>query len=309
MRYCKLISSFALIILLSCCGSKSDMPIRIGYLQNDLHHLPLFVALDKGLFKAAGLDVTVAGIFKAGPEEMSAFAAGELDIGYVGQAPATAAYLNRVCDIKFLAQSNLEGSALVIGKDSVVKSISGLKQKSVAIPGHATIQDFLLNEALTHAGMSLSDVNTIVLKPPEMIQALNQGNIDAFIAWQPYPAMAQKDGSKILMSSAAIWKDHPCCVLIADTSFYMKHPEKIKVIIQVHHNACQFIQNHIEESVQIARKYTGMDGVILSHAIREMKYVSEINQNSALRFVNFLINMGYIKDKNQAQRIDSIFSQ
>jgi hypothetical protein len=34
------------------------------------------------------LNVTVAGAFKAGPEEMSAFAANELDFGFVGVAPA-----------------------------------------------------------------------------------------------------------------------------------------------------------------------------------------------------------------------------
>ena len=56
--------------------------IRMGYLQSDLHQLAAFVAIKKGFFESEGLDVKVAGIFKAGPEEMNAFAAEDLDIGY-----------------------------------------------------------------------------------------------------------------------------------------------------------------------------------------------------------------------------------
>ncbi len=49
-----------------------------------------------------------------------------------------------------------------------------------------------------------------------MLQALEQKNIDAFIAWQPYPAQAlQSAAAQVLLYSADIWKDHPCCVLIA----------------------------------------------------------------------------------------------
>ena len=72
-------------------GSKIRGKIRFGYLQSDLHQLPCWVAIEKGFYKNQGLDVEIAGIFKAGPEEMSAFSGGSLDIGYVGEAPATTA--------------------------------------------------------------------------------------------------------------------------------------------------------------------------------------------------------------------------
>ena len=39
--------------------------------------------MEKGFYEKNGVNAQVAGIFKAGPEEMSAFAAGALDMGYV----------------------------------------------------------------------------------------------------------------------------------------------------------------------------------------------------------------------------------
>ncbi len=105
-----------LILSLCACAKKDDSVLRLGYLQSDLHHLPAFIAIEKGYFSEQGLNVQVGGVFKAGPEEMSAFGSGDLDFGYVGQAPATAALLNGAADIQFIAQVNLEGSAIVCAK-------------------------------------------------------------------------------------------------------------------------------------------------------------------------------------------------
>ncbi len=119
-----------LILSFCACAKEDDDILRLGYLQSDLHHLPAFVALEKGYFTQQGLKVQVGGVFKAGPEEMSAFGSGDLDFGYVGQAPATAALLNGAADIQFIAQVNLEGSAIVARKGSGIDSVKGLAGKT-----------------------------------------------------------------------------------------------------------------------------------------------------------------------------------
>lgn len=90
----------------------------------------------------------VAGVFKAGAELMSAFAAGALDMGYVGVAPATTAVANKTARVVVLAQVNTEGSAIVVKKDGQVRSIPELVGKVAVVPGHATVQDYLFQRAL-----------------------------------------------------------------------------------------------------------------------------------------------------------------
>ncbi len=300
---------FSLFIPASCGKSETDQAIRLGYLQNDLHHLPLFVALEKGFFKQAGLEVEVSGIFKAGPEQMSAFAAGELDVGYVGQAPATAAYLNNISDIKFISQSNQEGSSIVVRNDSKIRSVADLRSKSVAIPGHATMQDFLLRKALNNSGVEYDDVKVIVLKPPEMIQALIKKNIDAFIAWEPYPSQAETGGiCRTLISSSSIWKNHPCCVVIADSGFCKKYPSKIKRFAEVHIRAGLFIQNNMEESISVGQKYTGMDRDTVKKSLSRIRYDHSLDMDKAVLFVDFLRNLRYIKTQNKGRSIKAVFN-
>jgi len=149
-------------LMLGGASHGADRAIRLGYLQNDLHQLACFIALKNGYFSEEGLNVEVAGIFKAGPEEMSAFAAGELDVGYVGLAPATVAVANGTARVKIIAQANLEGSAIVTGKASGIRALKDLIGKTVAVPGYATVQDFLVRRSLTAANISVKSVNIIL---------------------------------------------------------------------------------------------------------------------------------------------------
>lgn len=310
--FCKVLILAAGVIMCSAvsCSRQGDQgaAVRLAYLQNDLHHLPAFVALEKGYFRQEGIDVKIAGVFKAGPEEMSAFIAKELDIGYVGQAPATAAFLNGGADIKFISQVNLEGSSIVVGKESGYKSITGLSGKMVAIPGHATMQDYLLQKAVKKNEMPFEAVRTMVLKPPEMIQALSQKQIDAFIAWEPYPAQAVRAGyGSLLISSGEIAENHPCCVLIADAGFCRKYPDIIKKVQAAHRRSCEFIAEQQEEAIEIGAKYTGVDRDTVAAAISRIKYVPEIDRSKGREFVDFLKGLGYIKPQNADKQLSDIY--
>ncbi len=297
------------VFIFACTPTASqDDPIRLGYLQNDLHQLPLFVAIEKGFFKEKGLTVKVSGIFRAGPEEMSAFAAKELDIGYVGQAPAVASVLNQVADVKFLAQVNLEGSSIVVRKESVLNNLSQLEGKTVAIPGHATMQEFLFRKAVKNSKIQIDTIKIMVLKPPEMIQALSQGNIDAFIAWEPYPSQAVRKGvGRVLASSENIWENHPCCVLIGDTEFCNKNPEAVKKIQSVNKQSCEFISSNKDEAIKIGIKYTGMDRETVSKAISKIKYSPFLAREKCFEFVEFLKQLRYVKEKNKKFTLSQFF--
>jgi NitT/TauT family transport system substrate-binding protein len=272
-----------------------ENPIRIGYLQSDIHQLACWVAMEKGFYEKNGANAQVAGIFKAGPEEMSAFAAGALDMGYVGEAPATTAVANRVAKATVLAQVNTEGSAIMVKKGSPIQKPADLAGKTIAIPGHSTVQDFLLQKALRKFKVDPKKVPIIVLKPPEMIGALKTGQIDGFIAWEPYPAKAQTMGvGQVLLTSNQIWKDHPCCVLIADDGFRKLRPRDVEGVVKAHVEATDFIQEYPDEAVKIGMKYTGMDEETVRTAMKNVNYTYELSIDGETEYVDFLSRLKYI---------------
>ena len=274
-------------------------PVRIAYLQSDIHQLPCWVALERGFFEKEGVKVEVAGIFKAGPELMSAFAAGALDMGYVGIAPATTAVANKTAKVVVLAQVNTEGSAIVVKKEGKIQSILELVGKIAVVPGHSTVQDFLFRKALLKFKIQPDQVKIMVLKPPEMIGALRTDQIDAFIAWEPYPAKAVTMGvGKVLAASRDIWKDHPCCVLAADERFLGSHPEKAKALVRGHVKAIEFIRQQREEAIKIGVKYTGMDEASIRLAMENVNYTSVLSVEGEKEYVEFLTKLKYINVEN-----------
>ncbi|MBZ0155211.1 MAG: aliphatic sulfonate ABC transporter substrate-binding protein [Alphaproteobacteria bacterium] len=294
----KLLSLAAAVVVLLSAVYVPAAPkkVRLGYLRNDLHHLAAWVAIEKGFFRDEGISVEVAGIFNAGPEEMSAFASRSIDAGYLGVAPSTTGVANKSASVKAVSLANSEGSAIVVRKDSSLREVKDLAGKTVAIPGYATVQDFLLRKALEGAGIDTKKVNIIVIKPPEMITALGARQIDAFIAWEPHPSKAVTGGiGKVLITSSKIWKDHPCCIVAVESSFYRENPAAVRALLKAHVRATEFIGKNPDEAVRIGQKYTGMDEATIREAMRNIRYHHDINEKDVREYLQYLLRFGYIK--------------
>jgi NitT/TauT family transport system substrate-binding protein len=144
-----------------------DSPIRLAYLLGDLHQMAQVVALNttvlgtgKSLFQEYGLNVQKAtgAPFASGGAEMTAFAGGLVDIGYLGAPPAILRHLNEGVGATIIAQANVEGSGLVVAAGSGITSLEGLVNKTVAVPGpppESSIQFLLLKIALEREGIEL----------------------------------------------------------------------------------------------------------------------------------------------------------
>jgi len=140
-------------------------PVRIGFLKADIHQLAQWVAQnktvgggEKSLFEKYGVLVENAssvGGYSSGPEEMDKFAAGDVDIGYLGCAPAIQKHLNAQVHTVIVAQANSEGSAIIVKADAGMSSMDDLQNKTIAVPATGSIQYVLLKAAVEEAGLEL----------------------------------------------------------------------------------------------------------------------------------------------------------
>jgi len=285
------------------CGSPAETTrvVRVGHLANDMHQLAYYVARENGYFKEEGLDVREAGAFNAGPEEMSAFSARQLDIGYVGTAPALTFAGQDMAEVKAVAGVNRVGSAIVIRNGLEGGDISALKGRNVAVPGYSTMQDFLLRIALGKARVDARDLTIMTLKPPEMAQALSSAQIDAFIAWEPYPTMTvTQGGGRVLEQSSKIWPHHPCCLVVVDSSFLLKNPDTVQRFVRAHEKATEFIKDNPEEAADLAARFTGQDREIARKAMTTIEYDTSMDKAAIQRYAAYLKEMGVIKVSDPA---------
>ncbi len=248
--------------------------ITIGFLEADLHHLALFVALEKGWFEEEGLKI-VTRVYQNGMAEMDGFKAGEIDIGYLGIAPALIKRINADINITVISAVNVNGSAIIVGKNSQINSLQDLAGKNIAIPGYGTVQHFLLLLALEKANLTEKDVTiTRGFGPSNMELMLSGGDIDGFVAWEPFCADAvTKNIGYYLVRSGELWKNHPCCVVAVRSDFLAKHRDIVTKILEIHVRATKWIWENFEEAVEIAVKRTGFSEEAIRLALENIAFI------------------------------------
>ena len=210
------------ILINSSYSSRNSNDITVAYIPCD-HEAALFVAEDQDKFKEQGLNVTTR-TMSTGSGVVSAIASGDIEIGYVGIAPALQGISEGV-PIKIVGAVNLEGSGIVVDPKSKIMNTADLKGKKVATPGVSSIQQVLLIYQLQKYNLTASDVDISSVDIYMLPSTLASEKVDAYIAYEPYVSLAPyRNIGNVLMYSDEIMPGHPCCVIIARQEFIDQQP-------------------------------------------------------------------------------------
>ncbi len=286
-------------IIVATLTSMNRPDVRIGYLEKDLHQLAFRVALVNGWFAEEGISVELKS-YANGAYEMDAFLGDEIDMGYLGAAPALTKRINQDIAVTILASANLEGSAIMVRKadydSGSITHIANLTGKSVFIPGPSTVQAFLLRLALNQSGLSSSDVKTVSTTPSLMADSLSSAE-PAFVAWEPFNARAEYDDLAIpLVLSGEIWPRHPCCVVASSNSFLNSHPDIVQTVIDIHVRAEEWIVDNPSAAIQIASEWLEMEDAVsaVETAFNRIIYDYNVNRTGIEMYLSYLIDQNIL---------------
>ncbi|WP_247650160.1 ABC transporter substrate-binding protein [Cylindrospermopsis raciborskii] len=143
--------------------TNSSTVIRIGYQKaaTVLYALKAKGELEKSLQKS-GVSVTWTE-FPAGPPMLEALNAGSIDFGYTGEAPPVFAQAAGT-PLLYVAYDPLatKAEAIIVHKDSPIKSLADLKGKKVAF-AKGSNTNYLIVKALEKVGLKYSDIKPTFL--------------------------------------------------------------------------------------------------------------------------------------------------
>ncbi|KAA0071387.1 ABC transporter substrate-binding protein [Tardiphaga sp. P9-11] len=124
--------------------------------------------------------------FPAAAPLLEALGAGAIETGLVGDAPFTFAAAANV-PVKAIGaiRQTQEGLAILVPKDSALKSFADLKGKKIAT-GRGSIGHQLILAALEKNGWTANDVQIVFLAPSDAKVAYTRGSVDAWSTWEPY---------------------------------------------------------------------------------------------------------------------------
>ncbi len=244
----------AMILLsLSTVGcSKSEEQVRIGHFPNITHAQPL-VGRSLGTYEKRIGNTIDWKVFNAGPTEMEALIAGQLDIAYVGPNPAVNAFLRSKGNaLRIIAGAASGGAALVVPANSSARLPDDFKGKRIASPELGNTQDVALKRWLSSNGLTPGrDVQVIPIKNPDILMLFQQGKLDG--AWVPEPwvtRLLREGGGRILLDERSLWKDgrFPTAVVVARREYLEKNREKVRRFLEAHLEVTDWISKNPDEA-------------------------------------------------------------
>ena len=236
---------------------------------------------------------------------MTAMASGEVDVGYVGITPVLSS-IEKGVPVKVISAAQTEGSGIVVSQNSGINSVYDLAGKKIATPGEASIQHMLLTYYLDQNGMSISDVKVSAMKVPSMNDALKTNKIDGMITFEPYVTIAEENGAKVLVDSAEILPNHPCCVVVASDKFIENHPNETLKILEIHENATAFINNNTDEAAGLLPDNIVSDVEVEKKALSGFPLISGLDDSfkqDVIDFMNLEVDLGVLKQPISPDKI------
>lgn len=131
-------------------------------------------------------------------------------------------------------QSQPEWTALVVNKDSNIKSLKDLKGKKIAATKGTDPFLFTL-QALDTVGLGKRDVELVHLQHPDGKTALERKQVDAWAGQDPIMASVQvQSGAKLLYRNVGF---NSYSVLSVKENFAKQSPEAIEAVIKAYEQA------------------------------------------------------------------------
>lgn len=251
--------------------AQSTPAIRIGFWPV-ASGLPFFVALDKGYFKEAGLNVQplkfaspqqVTQAILAGRAEGSAngTASAALAIGEIAQPGLVKIFCTNPTNAKYVLDE------FIVAKDSPYKSIAELKGKKIGCgPG---LQNVVLAKAvLERAGATGATV--VELPIGQHVASIAAGQIEACYTLEPTGTVGRLNGTTrtlevgviakyVLGDPMAPWHGGSASL---SSEFIAKYPDAAKKYIAAYRRAVDLVKQNPTEARASLKGYTAIEGAL-----------------------------------------------
>lgn len=304
-----MLAAAALTIGLTGCGDskKDDTAVNIGYFNNVTHAQALLLKSDQTLEKSFGDDIKVEWTaFNAGPAEVEALFAGDIDIGYIGPVPAITANVKSNGDVQILSGATKGGAVLITGKDSDIKEVSDLSGKNVSIPQIGNTQHLCLLQLLDENKMSPStsggDVTISAVANADVSNTMERGDVDAALVPEPWGATLLEQGAELLLDYDKIYLNgqYDVAVVVVRKEFREERPDLVEKFLEAHKKATQTINEDQENSLKKINaeldSATGksLSDSIIKEAFTRMEVSTEYNKESIDGFAKISKEQGFI---------------
>lgn len=255
-----------------------------------------YVAKGGGIFQKHGLDITV----NTGPS-------GSAMVAFLVNAQVVSAYgaeqagvLNHNLDQNVVVVA--DGTTLVnwygmVGNAGVT-ALDQLKGKRLGVARGSGSEVFWL-EVVRHKGLNPADYRIVQVEAPEMVAALERGNIDAFSAWEPWltRAVGSVRGANIFQDATGILEGK--CFVYMNKGWIGRNQESALAFMRALVEATEMINGDRPAAAKLVSDFLRLDLTLTQTLMPKLAYHMKLGDDG-LR--NFKIAENQLRGMNRLRR-------
>ena len=210
--------------------------------------------------------------FPAGPQLLEGLNVGSVDVGFVGEAPpifAQAAGANFV----YIGHDPAapEAEAIVVPKDSPVKTVADLKGKKIALNKGSNVH-YLLVRALERAGLKYSDVQPVFLPPADARAAFEKGSVDAWSIWDPFLAAVEKQSGARIVVDGRNGVANNYQFYLAERGYAQTRPDVLKALFDDSIEQGRWLKANLKQAAAIIAPLQGLEPAVVELALQRYQF-------------------------------------
>ena len=247
--------------------------IRIGYQKSST--LTAILKTNGELEKAlAPLGVRVSWHeFTSGLPLLEAINTGNIDFGadvadtvplFAQAAGAKLAYIAEEA-------ASPSAQAILVSAESPIKTAADLKGRKVAVTKGAG-SHFLLLAALAKSGLSFKDISPAYLTPADGRAAFIGGNVDAWVAWDPFLTSAQRQSNARILSDGSNGLASYKRYYLSSAAFADRRGDVLNVIFGKLDETGKWLKAHPKDAASLLASLWGIDAATVEEANSHRSY-------------------------------------
>ncbi|MCY4753279.1 sulfonate ABC transporter substrate-binding protein [Pelomonas aquatica] len=264
-------TALPLLVVFSLHAGAQTNTLRIGF-QKAASLLTLQKSsgsLEKHL---APLGVAVKWVeFPAGPQLLEGLNVGAVDVGFVGEAPPIFA---QAAGAKFVYigfdPAAPEAEALVVPRDSAIRSLADLKGKKIALNKGSNVH-YLLVKALEKQGLKYADIQPVFLPPADARAAFERGAVDAWVIWDPFLAAVEKQsGARVLLDGRGIVNNY--AYYLAERGYAQQNPKVIQALFDDSQAQAAYLKANTKAAAAVIAPLQGLEPEVVEKSLTRYQY-------------------------------------
>ena len=308
-------------LTLNAWAADKRAPIRMAVEFNS-HAVPAYVALEKRMYEAEGLNFSAYKSYSTGASLAAALTKGDIDAAYICLIPAINAYSNAGVPVKVVCGTHLFGYGLAANPNKVA-SVEDLQKADIQLGclREGTSVDTIMHKTMEQFNLNKTTILSKVrrMSPTKALFAVKTGQLDAVFLPEHWLTMTERYGFSVMLTAKDLWPDMLGSVLVVKRSLVHENPEAVNKLVSATKTATDFMRRHPDKIAGIAARYLSFESEkaplaevledknelkvsanLVARSMKNLDYLNSIDKKGIQTTIDYSARLGNIRQSFSA---------